>query len=981
MKIEQFCRGVAGTETAGFTGGRYAVRTWLAALLVLTQSLLAAAMPGPATGSGSLGRFNLLLESHNDLTRGLTVMLEPSGWVHDYLDVPPGTTNLVFQATNLTVPPQTAELFVKFGAEPALTNYDERVQLTNSGSPGPGGVIAFGPPIAPGRYWVGLYNAGTVPQTNVFLRATFTATATYASAGPVPIPDAAVMTNSIYVPVNAVIASTEVGLRVDHSQVSDLVFHLISPRGTRVLLVENRGDTTAGGMGATLPLTGADPIRFSGCAAAATNVIQVAPATGTLVVNYNFYSVPSRMVVYDQSGNPIFNSGCTNGSGTFNLAYTNSSSFVIVMNPDGGQSGAGWEYTVNAQQAGSTYLVLTDDTNRTTTPIGSALPPFVGGTPLTAGVSIMSNGFEGYPEQYEIPSNTIASGWLVVTGEVDIFNPGAGVANSGTNILDLNGLAPGAIATNFATIPDENYRLTFAYTKNPVQGHGFVASANFFITGLAPFRLDTDSTDNSYDDLRWRTNTVYFRSASTNTTLQFSSLNPGSGGMFLDTINVNELVGEPEDVFCLPEQSLDAVRGEDARGTWQLEIQDTRAGNTNPAPSLVSWRIHFTFAAPPSTLTTLAGGVLLTNTIPADGIAYYQVTVPTNADCASNILVAADAPLNVLYSRMGLPTGTNPDDYFLMFSQTNGLSRLSTNSAPTNIVPGGVYYLGIQNTNGVPVNFGIEVDFYPPPPPPPLIFTAAIAYTNPGGTNGFRLTWCAPTNDLFRVQWTTNLASASAWNQFTNLVRYTGPVTPTNGLFSFFDNGSQTGGFGLLRWYRVLQVSSANILTLPAQTNRTASVLLPLVVTNTATDSDPAAVLGYVLTSAPAGASIDAAGIITWTPGVGDAFSANVITTVVTDNGVPVAHATNSFTVTVGPPPPMISSVTMTTNGNFQLSWAAPTNYEFQVAWTTNLMPPVVWNCVPPEPPYLTSGETNFTFVDTNAAVTMKFYRLIRMFP
>ena len=70
--------------------------------------------------------------------------------------------------------------------------------------------------------------------------------------------------------------------------------------------------------------------------------------------------------------------------------------------------------------------------------------------------------------------------------------------------------------------------------------------------------------------------------------------------------------------------------------------------------------------------------------------------------------------------------------------------------------------------------------------------------------------------------------------------------------------------------------------------------------TNTATDADvPANVLSYELLVAPAGAVIDAQGVITWTPTESQGPSTNTITTVVTDNGVPPLSVTNSFTVTV----------------------------------------------------------------------------------
>jgi Bacterial Ig domain/Immunoglobulin domain len=71
-------------------------------------------------------------------------------------------------------------------------------------------------------------------------------------------------------------------------------------------------------------------------------------------------------------------------------------------------------------------------------------------------------------------------------------------------------------------------------------------------------------------------------------------------------------------------------------------------------------------------------------------------------------------------------------------------------------------------------------------------------------------------------------------------------------------------------------------------------------VTNTATDSDsPPNTLTYTLLTAPAGATISSSGVITWTPGETQGPGTNVITTRVTDNGIPQLSATNSFTVVV----------------------------------------------------------------------------------
>ncbi len=102
----------------------------------------------------------------------------------------------------------------------------------------------------------------------------------------------------------------------------------------------------------------------------------------------------------------------------------------------------------------------------------------------------------------------------------------------------------------------------------------------------------------------------------------------------------------------------------------------------------------------------------------------------------------------------------------------------------------------------------------------------------------------------------------------------------------------------------------------------------------------------------------------------------NVFTTIVTDNGVPPKSATNTFTVVVSTNAGSaisINSVTVMTNGVF-LGWVAPTNDQFNVRWTTNLMAPVNWTLFPNT---ITSTNGTFMFVDTNRSVAMKFYQLL----
>jgi alpha-tubulin suppressor-like RCC1 family protein len=86
---------------------------------------------------------------------------------------------------------------------------------------------------------------------------------------------------------------------------------------------------------------------------------------------------------------------------------------------------------------------------------------------------------------------------------------------------------------------------------------------------------------------------------------------------------------------------------------------------------------------------------------------------------------------------------------------------------------------------------------------------------------------------------------------------------------------------------------------LPALADITMEQFTEFVVTNTATDLDgPAGSLSYSLLTAPAGMTIDSAGVIRWTPILDQVPSINLVVTVVTDSASPPLSATNSFTVT-----------------------------------------------------------------------------------
>ena len=343
-----------------------------------------------------------------------------------------------------------------------------------------------------------------------------------------------------------------------------------------------------------------------------------------------------------------------------------------------------------------------------------------------------------------------------------------------------------------------------------------------------------------------------------------------------------------------------------------------------------------------------------------------RVINPLTTLIVTNTASDAAVPTPVLtYVLTSTVSGTNPP----VINATNGVitwtpdaAQSGTSNVLTTVVTaGGLPALSATNSFAVVVN--------------PLPVLGSVTATNIGGTNGFLLTWYAPTNDQFQVQFTGSLTPPQNWTNIGNVVIYTGPVTPTNGLFTFFDNGVQYP-FSGLRLYRLILLGVTPPAptnpppVLPVQSNLVVNVSTAVIVTNTATDSNTNAILTYVLTNSPAGALINSNGIITWmaTP----AGNAARFTTIVTDGSVPPLTASNTFTVFVAPFPAITNTIVTTTN--ITLRWSAPTNDIFQVQWATNLVPVVNWFKFPD---IITSTNGTFTFADTNAPLVLKFYCLL----
>ncbi len=316
----------------------------------------------------------------------------------------------------------------------------------------------------------------------------------------------------------------------------------------------------------------------------------------------------------------------------------------------------------------------------------------------------------------------------------------------------------------------------------------------------------------------------------------------------------------------------------------------------------------------------------ITNIVVPGGTNWFLVHVPLNADMATNILVFATGPLDLWFSTNLPPSINRTNDYRLLTNSLGGLHVITTNSTPV-LVPGGSYFLGVYNPNSYAVTNAVDWHFHLVAPLNFSIFS--IIQTNMAGTNGFLLTWFAPSGDQFHLQWTPQLAPMT-WTNFNGVISFTSFIAATNSEFQYFDDGSQTGGFGPTRFYRLLLLNSPTntapfFLNTPVLFYAPPSV--PFMYTNSAKDWDiPPQLLTYSVTNTLAGANVTInplTGVISWTPDPALLGQTNFITTTVTDNGVPADDTTNIFEVIVSTnsmSAPSISSIALVPTG-IQFNW------------------------------------------------------------
>ena len=181
-----------------------------------------------------------------------------------------------------------------------------------------------------------------------------------------------------------------------------------------------------------------------------------------------------------------------------------------------------------------TRLLLSENRGHTNIAYGMTL------TNATEALIVFEDGFESAENAVIDDTAKFHSGWELDSGEVYVYGSGDVVgwtAHSGSKFLKMNGSEPGIISTNAVTEAGKNYRLQFAYAKNPKADEPLEMKV---FVGTVTNLTVTASIDGPNDTLAWQIQEVEFTAKSANTRIRFQSLAPDENAVLLDTVRLDD---------------------------------------------------------------------------------------------------------------------------------------------------------------------------------------------------------------------------------------------------------------------------------------------------------------------------------------------------------------------------------------------------------------------------------------------------------
>ncbi len=595
-------------------------------------------------------------------------VLDEGGTICYPVDVPAGVTNLILRLTQKDVAPLPLRMYIKKDDLPTATindgvataitpgNYELQVGLTNN------------PPISPGTWYVCIDNPNTIP-VGYDLLALFEYGAEGDNqytrvVGGFGITDEAFTTGSIFQPRDTVVAGTRVGLRVDHSRVSDLSIHLITPQGTRLLLMENRGGTNEFGLGSvftnsfgnlensyftlsdsefvTTPVkflkppfadfgTNRGQVFFNGFEGAAPGIYSVGENLDGWVVKSNKVNVIGAAALAASGNNSVsLGSGAittnlpTEPGRPYQLRFKHRLAPVIPLfstgknatNTDLLQGQADLHYFLASSAdpkiplgtpvvaAAASYWIANDAKSQWITPKGYHL--------LSANPGVYT-----YRTSFTLtgdPLNARITGiWAADNGGFDILVNGKSTRIAGSGHTVFN--APILTSTNLILgLNTMDLVTTNAGAPTGVRAQLQLQTRSTATAGFSNvvYALPVNSAGSFPGSFALElegsfTNTYASAADYRTVTINFFAAATNQSLTFASLLNGLAQIDDVElidtgTVFAKPEEPFELINGELAKGIWRLEVEDFRTGAPLGDGVVVSWRLELDVspAFPPS---------------------------------------------------------------------------------------------------------------------------------------------------------------------------------------------------------------------------------------------------------------------------------------------------------------------------------------------------------------------------------------------
>jgi choice-of-anchor C domain-containing protein len=174
--------------------------------------------------------------------------------------------------------------------------------------------------------------------------------------------------------------------------------------------------------------------------------------------------------------------------------------------------------------------------------------------PLASGVqaNLIGNGsFETGPALPAHGSMLLAAGesglssWTIGGVNMEYANDSVWVPAEGTRSLALSGTGTGILSQAFATVPGTLYTVTFSLSG---EAHTPPEIKTVRVSAAGQQQDFTHDSSETWEwDMRWETRTWSFTADAATTTLSFTTVEAGAGGVVLDQIDVSTNVGIGDD--------------------------------------------------------------------------------------------------------------------------------------------------------------------------------------------------------------------------------------------------------------------------------------------------------------------------------------------------------------------------------------------------------------------------------------------------